>query len=199
MEGYHALARPGVSRCIFGLSIFFPFSASALITVGVTDNPVGGHCVAVAGGLAYVAEDRGFRSLGRLLVIDVSNPGAPIELSAIETPGEANDVAVVSGLAYVSDGSLRIIDVSNPAAPVEVGALSTPGFAVSVVHRKKKLRFWQRPIIQIRLTSAEEWGMTPRIGARAQVLRLRAVYGSAARRSVETGLQRGSRPPRPRQ
>jgi len=82
------------------------------------------------GNLAYVG------SAG-LRVIDVSNPTAPVELSALFAPAFALDVEVVGDLAYVTmgmrksssvsnySGELRIIDVSNPIFPVELGALDT--------------------------------------------------------------------------
>ena len=61
----------------------------------------------MAGGLAYVADDT-----SGLRLIDVSNPAAPLELGALDTPGEAWDVEVLDGLAYVADDTsgLRIID-----------------------------------------------------------------------------------------
>ena len=67
-------------------------------------------------------------------MIDVSNPAAPVELGALDTPHIALDVEVVGGLAFVADwdSGLRLIDVSNPAAPVELGALDTPGDALDV-------------------------------------------------------------------
>ncbi len=70
-----------------------------------------------------MADDDGLR------VIDVSNPAAPVEIGALDTPDCAYDVEVVGDLAYVADSrisGLRVIDVSNPAAPVEIGALDTP-------------------------------------------------------------------------
>jgi hypothetical protein len=68
---------------------------------------------------AYVAA-----GLAGLRVVDVSDPSAPVEVGALDTPGEALDVAVSGSRAYVADwtGGLRIVDVSDPTAPVEVGA-----------------------------------------------------------------------------
>ena len=115
-----------------GLSVFFPFSAAALITVGNLDIPGQAESVAVVDGVAYVVSRLATPDPGDsgLKVIDVSDPTEPVELSAVNTPGHANKVVVVDGLAYVienifqggtSPGRLRIIDVSDPAAPVEVG------------------------------------------------------------------------------
>jgi hypothetical protein len=103
------------------------------VRLGATSTPGDANGVAVAGGLAYVADgDRGLR------VIDVSNPFAPVELGAINTFGEANGVAVAGSLAFVANdvapngGSLQVIDVSIPAAPVELGAISLFGRASNV-------------------------------------------------------------------
>ena len=100
--------------------------------------------LAVSGGMAYM--DMGDEH--RLRIIDVSNPAAPHEVGAYETPGGAHGVAVSGGMAYVVgyvmvclpvehvgcyySGWLRIIDVSDPAAPHEVGAWGTSGLARGV-------------------------------------------------------------------
>jgi len=57
-------------------------------------------------------------------------------IGALDTPGEAWDIAVSNGYAYVADrgAGLRIVDVSEPAAPFEVGNFDTPGdtYAVAI-------------------------------------------------------------------
>jgi hypothetical protein len=42
-----------------------------------------------------------------------------MEIGFLDTPGQANNVAVSGNLAYIADGEggLRVVDVSNPAAP----------------------------------------------------------------------------------
>jgi hypothetical protein len=67
-------------------------------------------------------------------VINVSAPASPVEVGFIETPGEAWDVAVSGGYAYVAAraGGLRVIDVSTPSAPVVVGFVDTPSEAWGV-------------------------------------------------------------------
>jgi hypothetical protein len=45
----------------------------------------------------------------------------------LDTPGDAQEVAVVGDYAYICDwGTLRIVDVSDPTTPVEVGSYSPP-------------------------------------------------------------------------
>ena len=83
----------------------------------------------IASPYAYVADAN-----AGLRVIDVSNPAAPMEVGAYDTPGDAVGVYVISSYAYVADenAGLRVVDISNPAAPVEVGACETPVFAYGV-------------------------------------------------------------------
>ena len=76
--------------------------------------------VAFQGNYAYLAD----RSAG-LLIFDVSDPAAPVQLADLATPVDAFDVAVSGAYAYVADidAGLLVVDVSNPAAPVQTGAV----------------------------------------------------------------------------
>ncbi len=107
-----------------GISITVSTTASSLITVSYLLTPGDAYDIEVVGDLAYVADGR-----SGLRIIDVSNPAAPVEIGALDTPssGRAWDIEVVGDLAYVVGGNpgLRIIDVSIPALPVELGALDT--------------------------------------------------------------------------
>lgn len=83
----------------------------------------------VVGSHAYLADgDAGLR------VIDVSDPGAPVEVGAYDTPDRALDVHVAGTFAYVADrwAGLRVIDVADPSTPVQVGYAATPGPAEGV-------------------------------------------------------------------
>lgn len=63
-------------------------------------------------------------------VVDVSDPRNPVIVGKIDSLGYGHDVAVRSGLAYVSVGEyLRIIDVSAPAQPTQVAKLKLPSSA----------------------------------------------------------------------
>lgn len=70
-------------------------------------------------------------------VISVSSPTPMTRIGNVNTPGEAQSVAVApgkAGLAYVADGAagLQIVDISDPQHPFIVGGVDTPGFALDV-------------------------------------------------------------------
>jgi hypothetical protein len=56
----------------------------------------------------------------RLLVLDVSNPNAPQQISSVQLPGPPNTIRLTGTELFVSDlnNGLLIFDVSNPAALV---------------------------------------------------------------------------------
>ena len=62
----------------------------------------------------------------------MSDPEAPAEVSAYDTPGYAYDVHLVAELAFVADGEagLRIIDVSDRLSPNEIGHYVSEGAEV---------------------------------------------------------------------
>ncbi len=67
-------------------------------------------------------------------MVDVSDPANPTEVGFYDTPGDARDVALGEGYAYVADGDagLRVVDISDPMNPIEVGFFDTPGYARGV-------------------------------------------------------------------
>ncbi len=85
--------------------------------------------IVVSGDLAYVAAAE-----AGLVILDVTDPTAPVVVGSVDTPGWAFGVDVVGGLAYVGDGpaGFRIVDVSDPAAPTLRGVSATPGDAFDV-------------------------------------------------------------------
>jgi hypothetical protein len=66
------------------------------------------------------------------MYIDSGNRKAII--GSVDTPGDAYDVKVVDGIAYVADGEsgLQIIDISDPKKPNIIGTSDTPGDAMAV-------------------------------------------------------------------
>jgi hypothetical protein len=80
-------------------------------------------------GLAYVAGggQLGPGQGGMLSIIDVSEPEMPEEVTSVEVPGFAHDVALIEHYAYVMcESGLLVLDVSDPAAPIEVVNASLP-------------------------------------------------------------------------
>jgi hypothetical protein len=74
--------------------------------------------VVVVGSYAYVAAaESGLR------VLNISDPGNPVEIGHYDTPGYAIDITVSGSYAYLAagDNGLRIINISNPSAPTEIG------------------------------------------------------------------------------
>ncbi len=130
---------PAYAVAVSGGHAYFG-SGAALVVADVAD-PSAPHrvgevalpglvkAVAVAGGYAFVAADR-----GGLRVIDVSTPSTPVEVGFVDMPSSANGVAVEGAYAYIANDyhGLRVIDVSTPSAPAEVGFVDTSGTAIGI-------------------------------------------------------------------
>jgi hypothetical protein len=94
---------------------FIEFSATTLTVRSSFQVALRVRGVCRAGSLAFLAaNDAG------LYIVDVSNPGAPVQRSNLATSKPALHVAVAGTEAIVSIGRSQIlgIDVSNPASPV---------------------------------------------------------------------------------
>jgi hypothetical protein len=85
---------------------------------------------AVSGNHVYVAN-----SGAGLKIFDVSGPGNPVQVGAINNGGFAKGVTVSGDYAYLANytDGLRVYDVSNPAQPVNVGHVDSGGAAQDVV------------------------------------------------------------------
>ncbi len=80
----------------------------------------------VEGQIVYAAESEdGF------YILDGSLRDPIVELSHLNTPGNATDVLVDGQTAYIADGpaGIHIVDVSDTSNPVLVGSIDTPGNA----------------------------------------------------------------------
>ncbi|MBI2877785.1 MAG: choice-of-anchor D domain-containing protein [Candidatus Tectomicrobia bacterium] len=90
--------------------------------IGVLPTPAPAVAIFVLGNYAYLAA-------GDLLVVDVSDPQAPVQRGRYDIPGRATWLQVAGGLAYVVDqaGSLWVIDLSDPDHLTELGRFDTPG------------------------------------------------------------------------
>ncbi len=94
---------------------------SAPRVVGGLDPGRAGMALAVDGGLAAVAgaEDG-------LWLVDLGDPARPREVGHIATTGDARDVALDRGFAFVAAGSgLDVVDLHDPAAPRVVASVPT--------------------------------------------------------------------------
>ena len=69
-----------------------------------------------------------------LRIVDVSDPGAPFELSYFDTVDLARNVCVAGPFAYVADygDGVIVVDVSNPEFPFQTGYYDTGGRALDV-------------------------------------------------------------------
>ncbi|MEM9490686.1 MAG: hypothetical protein AAGC55_16180, partial [Myxococcota bacterium] len=100
------------------------------------DGVVNGWGVAVADTTLYVAD-----AAGGLVVVDVSDPTAPVRSGGVSVFGSPNAVVLGDGgdsaLAYVSAGyaGISVIDVSDATAPREVGFAEMPGSAQQLDYR----------------------------------------------------------------
>jgi hypothetical protein len=92
------------------------------VQVGNVDSPSNARGVAARGQYVYVADGR-----DGLVVVDVSDPRQPRQVSALALSGYANAVAVEETLAFVTCGSggLSIVNVARPDAPSLVSRVST--------------------------------------------------------------------------
>ena len=84
--------------------------------------------VKVVGNYAYCAFVNG------LVILDVSNPAAPVFVSRLYCQGTGEGIDVAGGYAYLANGpsGLRIINVGNPQSPVLAGSYDTPDEARDV-------------------------------------------------------------------
>jgi len=104
--------RPGET----GVLELWPFHAGVTGSLTIPESETGG--IAVSGNCAYVA----IRNYG-LKVVNITDPGNPVEIGDCATSGAAYAVAVEGDYAYVADGAngLRVVDISDPSSPTVVG------------------------------------------------------------------------------
>jgi len=109
----------------------------SVYTTTVPSNPwVYFRNVAVAGHYAYILKDV-FWVLAYqmyLVVLDVSNPASPVQISDSLLNGDTQEVLVADHYVYIASGwaGLRIVDVAQPTAPVEVRFNQARDFATAV-------------------------------------------------------------------
>ncbi len=98
----------------------YPFTPKEIGTVGGFSDPLE---LAVAGGYAYVAD----ASAG-LRVVDISNPGLPVIVATVNTPGISYKVQIEGDYAYLADATagLQVINISDPTSPQLIATFDTP-------------------------------------------------------------------------
>jgi hypothetical protein len=109
---------------------------------GILDMPDDPGNVVVEGQYAYV-------SCGSVLqVLDISNPGAPIAVGTVSTPGGGRALTVAGDYAYVAGGYLNVVDISDPEAPTCVGRVDTRASAsgVAVAGHHAYVAAWDSPL-----------------------------------------------------
>lgn len=126
---------PGAQRAYLGLGprllivdVSNPERPTVLGQSAVLPDVVMG--IAVDGDLVYLANG----TEGGLCVVDVRDPANPSLLGVVDTPGDAQGVAVAGTVVLVADRSTGLLayDVADPSAPRFLDAFDTPGAAHSV-------------------------------------------------------------------
>ena len=76
-----------------------------------------------------------------LQIVSVRDPKQPEIIGSVDTPGDANSVAVSGETAYIADGDggLQIVSVRDPEHPEIIGSVDTPGDANGVAVSGAKL------------------------------------------------------------
>jgi len=125
--------------------------------------PIGGKGLAVEGNFAFAAGGEvGYNShLGRLAILDISNPSAPQVISVLDSDVLAYDVVVSGNRAFVSysdftaGSEITILDISDPHQPTELGRVQGQGH-IPVFTADGDLLFSARTGFQILDTSNPE-------------------------------------------
>lgn len=129
-----------------GLQVLDVSNPSAPTVLGLWGMPVHGSFardVVVSGTIAYVPTHYPVLSeppmpppsgAKGLLILDVSNPGAPVPLGFHDMGGYAESVAVYGTLAYVAAThlGLLVLDVSQPSNPVPLASYKDSTGSISV-------------------------------------------------------------------
>jgi hypothetical protein len=117
-----------ISDDVAGLSIVNVTNPGTLVAVGELQNLPRASRVVVSGSHAYVL------GVGRVFIVDVSNPAAPVLASDLQI-FDVTDIAVSAQRLYASLSGfspvkiLSIFDVTDPTSPTLLGSLNgTRGF-----------------------------------------------------------------------
>ena len=122
VNGTHAYV--GIGPRLMIVDIIDP--ASPIVTAETEPFPDIVNSITIAGSYAYVADGE-----SGLYIINVATAATPFEVGHLDTPGQAQSVAVSESgnYAYVADldQGVRVINISNRANPFEVGSFNPAG------------------------------------------------------------------------
>ncbi|MFW9991689.1 MAG: hypothetical protein ACFFD4_06490 [Candidatus Odinarchaeota archaeon] len=99
------------------------------LTLAGASNDFVPEDIFIDGNYAYVAD-----FTDGLIVVNVTDPSNPVNVSSYATAGNANGVHVDGNIAYVADfaGGLQIVNITNPLNPVNISAYATSASAYDV-------------------------------------------------------------------
>lgn len=118
-----ALVTDFAGRKLFIIDIAQPTAPRVL---SETPLPGDGRATAVAGNKVLVAS-----GWGGVLVLDVTDPAAPVKLSTFLGGDYVRGLAVKDNIAYVPSyygTAIKAFDLSDPTRPTEIGRVATPGY-----------------------------------------------------------------------
>jgi hypothetical protein len=106
--------------------VYSPYQESVL------PLPGGANRLEVVGDHVYIAD-----GYSGLVIIDASDPAAPVEIGEYDTLGRNSGVALYDHYAYLAehDDGVLVIDIADPTEPVLVGQYDTPGWSYGVFVR----------------------------------------------------------------
>ncbi len=122
-----------------------PTPTQAVLDLSFTFEPIaqwgndGINDVVVADGVAYLTVET------KLIVLDVSTPTDPTQISEVLLPGMANQLYLIDNTLYVviERGTLLVYDVSAPTNPTRYGMLELSGNTKIVGHSDSPPRLYQ--------------------------------------------------------
>ncbi|UCC64186.1 MAG: hypothetical protein JSV36_03775, partial [Anaerolineae bacterium] len=96
-----------------------------------------GKVAAVVDDYAYTITYSGYSRAGELRILDVSDPGAPVEVGNLAFGARVHDAAVAGDFAFLLVGQgvprLAVVDIADPGHPAEVELdLTTPWLGQSL-------------------------------------------------------------------
>jgi hypothetical protein len=88
-----------------------------------------GNAVRARGRYAYIAA-----GAGGLQVVDVDDADAPVVVTTLPLPGQANDLVIDDARIYIAAGiaGVHVIDIADERSPQLIGTLDTPGDALEL-------------------------------------------------------------------